>query len=150
MRASVPSRMGVVITICPAQAVAGHQVAADEEVEELVGAPELDVALEGDRVVPLEQRVEELVLVDGAPSSKRAREVVALEHARDRVLGHELDDLDGRQLVEPLAVAAHLDASRVEDLEGLRGYVSAAALDLVAREARAALVLPRWGRRPSR
>ena len=42
-------------------AVARHEVAADEQVEELVGAAELDVALERDRVVALEERVEELV-----------------------------------------------------------------------------------------
>ncbi len=49
-----------------ALAVLAHQVAADEEVEELVGPPELHVALERDRVVALQERVEELVLVDGA------------------------------------------------------------------------------------
>ena len=51
-------------TICAVLPVSRHQVAPDEQVEELVGAAELDVAFERDRVVALEERVEELVLVD--------------------------------------------------------------------------------------
>jgi uncharacterized membrane protein YccC len=35
-----------------------HQVAADEEVEELIGSPELDVGLQRDRVVALCKRIE--------------------------------------------------------------------------------------------
>ena len=41
-------------------AVRALEVASDDEVEVLVGAAELDVRLDGDRVVALEQRVEEL------------------------------------------------------------------------------------------
>ena len=47
------------------------QVAADEQVELLVGAAELEVALERDRVVALHQRVQELVHADRRAALKR-------------------------------------------------------------------------------
>jgi hypothetical protein len=132
--------MGVVRTICGRLAVLGHEVAPDEQVEELVGPPELHVAVEGHGVVTLQQRIEKLVLVDRALLVEPLAEVLALEHARDRRLGHELDRIDHCHLVEPLAVSAELDLRRVEHLEGLREVGLRGEVDGLAGEARAALV----------
>ena len=63
-----------------------HELAPDEEVEELVRAAELDVGVERDGVVALAERVEELVDGDRLLLPEPLREVVALEEARDRVL----------------------------------------------------------------
>ena len=65
------------------------QVAAAHEVELLVGAAELDVALEGDGVVALGHGVEQLVHVDGLLVLEALVEVFALEHLRDGELGGE-------------------------------------------------------------
>ena len=103
----------------PAQAVARHEIAPEEQIEQLIGSPELDVALEGDRVVGLQERVEELVDVDGPVLGVAQGEVVSLEHARDGALGHQLHHVARAERVEPLAVGAHLGDGAVEDLEAL-------------------------------
>ena len=51
--------------------VASLQLAADQQVELLVGAAQLDVGLERDRVVALHQRVQELVDRDRLSALKR-------------------------------------------------------------------------------
>ena len=56
-----------------------HDLPAREQVVELVGAPELDVRLDGDRVVRLHQRVEELGDGDRRLRGEAAGEVVPLE-----------------------------------------------------------------------
>ena len=48
------------ITTCCACALLLLQLAADEQVEQLIGAAELDVGLHHHRVPALEQRVQEL------------------------------------------------------------------------------------------
>ena len=58
-------------------------VAAHQVVEELVGAAELDVGPDLDRVPALEQRVEELDQRDRRAARVALGEVVALEHAGD-------------------------------------------------------------------
>ena len=105
----------MVITICGRLPYLGMRSRPDEQVEELVGAAELDVALERDRVVGLEQRVEELVLVDGPLLVEALREVVALEHARDGVFAMSSTISTGVMRVEPLGVVADLDPPLVED-----------------------------------
>ncbi len=45
--------------------ILAHEVAADQEIEELIGAAELHIDLEGDGVIGLRQRVEKLVQRDG-------------------------------------------------------------------------------------
>ena len=59
------------------------QLAADEHVEELVGAAELDVAFEHDGVVALHERVEKLDDGDRAVARVALGEIVALQHAGD-------------------------------------------------------------------
>ena len=61
-----------------------HHVAAGEQVVELVGAAELDVRLDGDRVVGLHEGIEELRHRDRGLGREALLEVVALEQPRDR------------------------------------------------------------------
>ena len=76
-------------------------------------------------------------------SGEAVAEVVALEHARDRRLRHELDDVGRGELVEPLGVVRHLGDARVEHLEGLGRYVAGAFHHLLARQARAQIACTR-------
>ena len=66
------------------EAVGRHDLAAREQVVELVGAAELDVGLDRHRVVGLHQRVEELGDGDRLVRGEALGEVVALEDAGDR------------------------------------------------------------------
>jgi hypothetical protein len=141
-RASVPFEDGRGHHDLRLLAVARHQVAADEEVEELVGAAELDVVLQRDRVVGLEQRVEELVHVDRPLLLEALGEIVALQHARHGVLRAQLDHARGAELVEPLGVVANQGRVGVEHLEGLLLVGARGLHHLVAGEARAQIVLP--------
>jgi hypothetical protein len=95
-------------------AVLGLQVAAHQQVELLVGAAQLQVALERHRVVALHQRVEELVHRDGGAALEALGEVVALHHAGHGVLGRQLDHAARAQRVAPLAVVAHLGPVQVQ------------------------------------
>ena len=60
------------------QAVALHDLAPDDEVEQLVLAAQLQIAAQLDGVVGLEQRVEELVERDRSLLSQALGEVVSL------------------------------------------------------------------------
>ena len=50
-----------------------HDVAADVQVEQLIGTAELDVGAERDRIECLHERIEELVYGNRLPASKRCR-----------------------------------------------------------------------------
>ena len=65
-------------------AVAGLDLAAEHQVEELVGAADLDVGLAPDRVVGLHQRVEQLEHRDRAVVADALGEVVAPQELVDR------------------------------------------------------------------
>jgi len=93
--------------------------------------------LERDRVVALEEAVEELVLVDRLPFVEALGEVLSLEHARDGALGHELDQVHRRHLLEPLGVVTNLGLAAVEDLVGLLDVGLCRRAHLFARELRA-------------
>ncbi len=116
------------------------QLASDEQVEFLVGAAELDVGLQGNRVVTLHQRVQELVDRDRLLAGEALGEVVPLEHARDGVLRGELDHARSAQGLAPLRVVANLGARRIEHLGGLRVVRPGVRLDLLARQRRAHVV----------
>ena len=102
------------------EAVGRHDVAADVEVEELIGAAELDVGLEEDRVVGLRERIEKLVERDRLAALVALLEVAALEHLRDVVLRGEPHPAEAAKRLQPFAVEPHLGLLRIEDLEDLR------------------------------
>ena len=66
------------------------ELAADQEVELLLGGAELEVGPDLDRVPSLHERVEQLVHADRLLGRHPLREVVALEQPGNRVLGSQL------------------------------------------------------------
>jgi hypothetical protein len=112
------------------------QVPAHQQVELLVGAAELEVTLQRDRVVALHQRVQELVHADGRAGLVALVEVIALHHARHRVLGGELDHAARAERVAPLGVAADLRLLRVQDQRGLLEVGLGVGLDLLTGQRR--------------
>ena len=70
-------------------AVGRLDVAAEQQVELLVGAAQLDVGLDRHRVVALQQRVEQLERRDRRVRFQPLLEVVALEQPRHRGLGEQ-------------------------------------------------------------
>ena len=114
---------------------------ADQQVELLVGAAELDVGLERDRVVALHQRIQELVHRDRLPGLVALGEIVALEHAGDRVLGRELDHARGAHGAEPPGIEVNDGLFGVQDLEDLVLVGPGVGLHFLRGQARAGGVL---------
>ena len=96
-----------------------HHGPAGEQVVELVGAAELDIGLDGDRVVRLHERIEELGDGDRVAGGNPLREVVALEELRDRDVRVSWTTSANVRLGEPLAVVPHLRPLRIEDQQRL-------------------------------
>ena len=130
------SSSGVVSTTWGSSPYASMTVAAGEQVVELVGAAELDVGLDGDRVVGLHERVEKLRHRDRLVRPDPLREVVALEDLRDGDRPGEPEHVGEVELREPLPVEAHLGAVAVEDQESLLEVRLRVAVDLLGVEDR--------------
>ncbi|OPZ90551.1 MAG: hypothetical protein BWY73_01295 [candidate division TA06 bacterium ADurb.Bin417] len=92
---------------------------AGQQVEFLLGGADLDVALQGDRVVALEQRVEELLERDRVAARVTAAEIFPLQHLGHREGGRRLDDVRKGQLAEPVGVVDELDPVQVQDAADL-------------------------------
>ena len=112
------------------------QLPADQKIEFLVGAAKLDIGLERDRIVALGERVQELVDRDRLPALITIREVVALEHARDRVFGGETDHSIRAERGQPRGVVCDLGLFPIEDEEYLVGIGLGVGFELVARKRR--------------
>ena len=93
--------------------------AAGHQVEELVGAANLQIGLEGVGVVALHERVEELVQADRLALGVAQRKVLALQHLRHGEVWREVDDVLEAQLAQPIAVVAPLHLVDVEDTADL-------------------------------
>ncbi len=100
-------------------AVVALEITADEQVELLVAASELDIGLHGDRVHPLQQGIQELHHGDRSAIGVALGEVVALEHAGDRRRGRESQDRLHVHRLEPLGVVSDLGALSVQDVPEL-------------------------------
>src|SRR5205823_13177899 len=101
------------------ESVFAHQIAADEEIEELIGAAHLDVAFQRDRVVALRERKEQLVNGDRLLRRETFAKIVALENPRECVLRSETNHPFRSERAEPFGVEAHFGLDRIEDLEDL-------------------------------
>ena len=119
------------------------QLAADQQVEFLIGAAELDVGLHRHRVVALHQRVQQLVHRDRVVAFESPIEVIAFKQAGERVACGEPDHPLGAELVRPFRVEQDLRFFGVQDLEYLVPVALRVGEDLLARERRPGLVLPR-------
>ena len=108
------------MTTCGSWPYSLMQLAADQQVEELVGAAELDVRLERDRVVALQQRVEELVQRDGWLALKRLAKSSRSSMRATVYLAASSTMPAGSSVSQPLGVVADLGVGAVEHLEDLR------------------------------
>ena len=100
----------------------------------MIGAPELNVGSHHDRVVGLEQGIEELGDGDGLVALVALGEVVAPEQLRHGELAGELDDVGEVEAVVPLGLTAYLGLALVDDLEELVEVALGVAGDLVGGE----------------
>ena len=92
-------------------------------------AAELDVAFQLDRIVALDERIDELVDGDGLLVFEALAEIPPLQHAGDGVRFRQADEAVRAQLFHPLAVVADFCLIPVQDLEGLLGVGLGVALD---------------------
>ena len=123
-------------------AVALLQLAPYQQVEFLIGAAELHVALQRHGVVALHQRIQEFVDGDRLIALVALREIVALEHARDRVPPGDLDEPGGVHAAEPARIEIDARLFAIEDLEDLLLVGLRVRLDLFARQRRPRRVAP--------
>ena len=101
--------------------VGRHDVAADVEIEQLIGAAELDVGLEEHRVVGLRERIEELVHGDRLAALVALPEIAALEHLRDVVARRQSNQPFGCRAASASALLKSTTVfAGIEDLEHLR------------------------------
>ena len=120
-----------------------HQLAAGQQVEQLVGPAQLDIGLDGYGVVRLRHRIEELVQRD------RLLLLVAVRKSSRSRIRATVNWLVSRSRsakpsgVEPLRVAPQLGRVRVEDAERLVDVGLRVLVDLLARERRARRVAAR-------
>ena len=124
--------------------VRGLDRAPHQQIERLVGAPELHVGPHGHGVVALEHRVQQLEQRDRLVGGPPLGEVVALEHLGDGRDPRQPEQVLGRH-VEPFAVAAQLEPLvGAQDLARLLHVRARVRVDLLAGEDRAR------GRAPAR
>jgi hypothetical protein len=112
----VPSQLSRYATVsATCEAVGPHHLPAGEQVEELVVPAELDVGLDGDRVVGLHEWIEQLRDRDRLLRRIPLCEVISLQQPRDSGCPSQPQDLGEVQLREPLAVEPQLGTIRVDD-----------------------------------
>src|SRR5439155_23273941 len=81
---------------------------AEEQVEQLVGASDLHVGSNGDGVIRLVERVEDLVRAYWRAGFEPVGEILALEYLLQGGLAHQPQDVGRRHLAEPLRIALAL------------------------------------------
>jgi hypothetical protein len=115
-------------------AVGGLDRAAHQQVELLVGSPQLDVRPDGDGVVTLQDGVQQLEQRHRLARAPAPGEVLALEDLRDGDVPHQGEERLGGH-VEPLGVVADLEPLvRAQNLRGLIDVGAGVGVDLLARE----------------
>src|SRR5438132_5923144 len=95
------------------------QLAADEHVELLIGAANLEIRFERDRIVSLDHRVKQLMQEKRLLIGEPLFEVVALEQPRDADARGNFDQFAHPEFVHPFAVEAHFGAVWIENLKSL-------------------------------
>ena len=107
------------------------QLTADEEIELLVGAPELHVGPHGDRIVTLAQGVQQLMDPDGLATAVALLEVVPFQHPGNGVLRRKANHAVRPELAHPDRVEADLGELGVQNLEHLTAVRVRIALELL-------------------
>jgi len=116
------------------------QLAANQQIEFLVGATQFQVGLQRHRVVALHQGIQEFMHGDGHAALEALGEIVTLHHARHRVARGQLDDAARAQGIAPFGVVADFGTRRIQHQAGLGVVGLGVGLDLLARQRRAGIV----------
>ncbi len=119
-------------------------LAAQHEVEELVGAAELDVGLQHHRVVRLHQWIQQLEHRNRPIVVNALREVPAAQQLIDSHTRREPEERLEPHRGEPLPISTYLGAVGVEDAKRLLLIGGCVGLDLVRRQHGASAAAPRW------
>src|SRR5271170_3608631 len=110
------------------------QLAADQHVELLIGAANLEIGFERDRVVSLDNGIKQFVQEQRLLGREPLLEIVALENTGDAHLGGNLDQTAYTEVIHPFAVETDLGQVAIENLERLVAIGIGVALDLFARQ----------------
>ena len=113
-----------------------HEVAASEQVEDLVVAAHLEVAVDDDRVVSLQHGVDELMQGDGLLVGVTVVEVLTLKDACHVELRHEVQHALQVERLQPVTVVHDGGLLGVEHLHGLFDVGLGIGLDLLLSERR--------------
>ena len=119
------------------------QLSPHQQIKFLIRAAQLDVRLQGDRVVTLHQGIDELMDRDRLIAFITFGKIVALQHLRDRMRGRQPDQIDRAELIHPSRVEHDLGLVRVQHFEYLLAIALRISQHLLARQGRARGVLAR-------
>ena len=101
------------------QTIGFLDVAANEQIEGLIRPSKFEVRLDRDRVIGLEQWVEQLVHSDRPALLGALGEIFAGQHPGHRVPARQLHDILQMHLVEPFGLKADLGLRLIQDFPGL-------------------------------
>src|SRR3954462_14543228 len=110
----------------------------------MIRAAEFHIALQGHRVITLNERVQEFVDGNGLVAFVPLGEIVSLQHARNSVTGGYLDEPRSLHIPEPARIEIDRGFLGIEDLEYLLLVSSGIRFDLVASEGGSRGIAPRW------
>ncbi len=110
----------------------------------MIGAAEFDIGAEGDRIIALDERVEQLVDADWDSALKPFGEVVALHHLGEGHLGGEPDKLLRSEAVHPTGVEVDPCPIGIEQLEDLLLVGLGVGVDLFPGQGGTGRVAARW------
>ncbi|MNI26967.1 hypothetical protein D3C73_806880 [compost metagenome] len=116
------------------------QLAAHQQVEFLIGAPQLQIGLQRHGVIALHQGIQELVHRNRDAALEPLGEVFAFHHAGHRIARGQLDHAARAQGIAPFGVVTDLGACRIQHQAGLRVVGLGVGLDLFAGQRRAGAV----------
>jgi hypothetical protein len=109
-------------------------IAADEDIEELVGAAEFDIGFDLDGVPALHDGILDFVEADFLFRGEAIFKVIALEHLLHGDAGIEAEDVFVGHFSKPFAIVNDLGFGAVEDFESLVGISFGVGEDFIAGE----------------
>jgi len=120
------------------------ELAAGQQVEELLGSPQLNVSLERDGVVALHQRVHKLVQPDWVTVLITVGEVIASQELLHGEVSGHADDVLESEMSQPVGVVTYLGFLRVKDAKGLLCISAGILCQLLGCTLRPGSVLIGW------
>ena len=113
-----------------------HKLTASKQVEQLVGAAQLNICLDNHRVICLHDGIQELVEADWQLGRVAVMEVIALENASNGEVGSDLQKVFHAQGKNPFGIITKGGLFGVKNLEGLVNVSLSVFLNLFTRKLR--------------